>query len=37
MARELTIPEADCREIVAFLGEQGEDATKIRKVPQQWD
>jgi apolipoprotein D and lipocalin family protein len=37
MAREPTIPEADYREIVAFLGEQGYDTTKIQKVPQQWD
>jgi len=37
MAREPTIPEADYQEIVAFLGEQGYDTTKIQKVPQQWD
>jgi len=37
MAREPTIPEADYREIVAFLGEQGYDTSKIEKVPQRWD
>jgi hypothetical protein len=35
--REPTIPEANFREIVAFLGAQGYDTSKIRKVPQRWD
>ena len=37
MAREPTIPESDYRAIVAFLGEQGYDTSKIPKVPQRWD
>jgi apolipoprotein D and lipocalin family protein len=37
MAREPTIPDADYRKIVAFLGEQGYDTSKIQKVPQRWD
>jgi hypothetical protein len=36
-AREPTIPDADYRKIVAFLGEQGYDTSKIQKVPQRWD
>ena len=37
MAREPTIPDAGYRKIVAFLGEQGYDTSKIQKVPQRWD
>jgi apolipoprotein D and lipocalin family protein len=37
MAREPTIPDADYRKIVAFLGEQGYDNSKIQRVPQRWD
>ena len=37
MAREPTIPDADYRKIVAFLGEQGYDTSKIQRVPQRWD
>ncbi|MCZ8131685.1 MAG: lipocalin family protein [Steroidobacteraceae bacterium] len=36
MAREPTMPEADYQRIVAYLGEQGYDVSKIRKVPQRW-
>jgi apolipoprotein D and lipocalin family protein len=36
MARQPTMPEADYREIVAFLGEQGYDTSLIQKVPQRW-
>jgi hypothetical protein len=36
-AREPTIPAADYRAIVAFLGEQGYDTSKNQKVPQQRD
>jgi len=37
MAREPAIPDADYRKIVAFLGEQGYDTSKIQRVPQRWD
>jgi apolipoprotein D and lipocalin family protein len=34
MAREPEIPEADFERLVAFIGQQGYDVSKIRKVPQ---
>ncbi len=37
MARTPQIPEADYERLVAFVAEQGYDATQIQKVPQQWD
>jgi apolipoprotein D and lipocalin family protein len=37
MARQPTLPEADYRRIVDFLGTQGYDVSKIQKVPQRWD
>lgn len=36
MARTPAIPDADYRKLVAFIGEQGYDVTRVRKVPQQW-
>lgn len=36
MARTPSIPEADYRALLDFLAREGYDATKIRKVPQQW-
>jgi apolipoprotein D and lipocalin family protein len=36
MARTPSIPEADFRAILAFLGREGYDTAKIEKVPQQW-
>ena len=36
-AREPTILDADHRKIVAFLGKQGYDTSKIQKVSQRWD
>lgn len=37
MAREPAIPEADYQRILAFLGEQGYDLSRIERVPQRWD
>jgi apolipoprotein D and lipocalin family protein len=37
MARTPGIPDADYRQILAFLQGQGYDVAKIRKVPQRWD
>ncbi len=37
MARQPTMSEADYREIIAFLGEQGYDTSLIQKVPQRWE
>jgi len=36
MARASEMPEADYRRLVAWLGEQGYDTSKIQHVPQQW-
>jgi len=36
MARAPSIPAADYREIVDFLGREGYDTSKIQKVPQRW-
>ena len=36
MARTPTIPDADYQRLVQFIGSQGYDVGKIRKVPQQW-
>jgi apolipoprotein D and lipocalin family protein len=36
MSRTPTIPDADYQKLVAFIGEQGYDVTRVRKVPQQW-
>ena len=36
MARTPSIPEADYQRLLALLGREGYDVTKIRKVPQQW-
>jgi len=36
MARTPEIPAADYARIVEFLGTQGYDASRIRKVPQRW-
>ena len=36
MARTPSIPDADYRRIVAYLGEQGYDTSRIEKVPQRW-
>jgi apolipoprotein D and lipocalin family protein len=36
MARTPRMPEADYRRLVAWLGEQGYDTSKIQQVPQQW-
>ncbi len=37
MARTPSIPEADYQRLLAFVGEQGYDVSKVRRVPQQWD
>jgi len=37
MARTPQIPEDDYQQILRFLGEQGYDIARIRKVPQRWD
>ena len=34
MAREPAIPEADYERLLAFVGQQGYDLSKVRKVPQ---
>jgi apolipoprotein D and lipocalin family protein len=36
MARSPQIPEDDYQQILQFLGDQGYDVARIRKVPQQW-
>ena len=36
MARTPSIPEADYQRLLALLGREGYDITKIRKVPQKW-
>ena len=36
MARVPEIPAADYQRILSFLGDQGYDVSKIRKVPQRW-
>lgn len=36
MARTPQIPEADYQRLVAFVGAQGYDVTKLQKVPQRW-
>jgi apolipoprotein D and lipocalin family protein len=36
MARTPEIPEADYREIMAFLKNQGYDVNRVQKVPQRW-
>lgn len=36
MARTPSIPDADYRRLLKFIGEQGYDVDKIQKVPQQW-
>lgn len=36
MARQPVIAEADYAKIVAFLGAQGYDVSRIQKVPQRW-
>lgn len=36
MARQPAIADADYRRIVAFLGAEGYDVARIRKVPQRW-
>lgn len=36
MARTPTIPEADYQRLLALLGREGYDVTKISKVPQKW-
>jgi len=36
MARTPSIPEADYQRVLALLGREGYDVTKIKKVPQQW-
>jgi apolipoprotein D and lipocalin family protein len=37
MAREPSISQADFERLVAFIGQQGYDVSKIRKVPQRQD
>jgi apolipoprotein D and lipocalin family protein len=37
MARTPRIPDADYERLVAFVAEQGYDATQVQKVPQRWD
>jgi apolipoprotein D and lipocalin family protein len=37
MARTPQIADADYGRLLAFLGEQGYDTAKVRKVPQRWD
>jgi len=36
MARQPQIPQADYQRLLGFLREQGYDASRLRKVPQQW-
>ena len=36
MARQPQIPQADYQRLLGFLREQGYDAARLRKVPQQW-
>jgi apolipoprotein D and lipocalin family protein len=36
MARTPEIPEADYERLVQFVGAEGYDVTKLRKVPQRW-
>lgn len=36
MARQPRIPETDYQRLLGFLREQGYDASRLRKVPQQW-
>lgn len=36
MARTPTIPDADYRELISLLTEEGYDTSLIQKVPQQW-
>lgn len=37
MAREPSIPDAELERLTAFVGQQGYDVSKVRKVPQRWD
>lgn len=37
MAREPSIAAPDFERLVAFIGQQGYDVSKIRQVPQRWD
>jgi apolipoprotein D and lipocalin family protein len=36
MAREPAIPDADYERLLAFLGQQGYDVSRVQKVPQRW-
>jgi apolipoprotein D and lipocalin family protein len=36
MARTPAIPESDYQRLLAFVGAQGYDVTRVLKVPQQW-